>query len=74
MTAQAAIVIESDWLFVRGFMRIVTGKARKGSVTFSKAGAFTQVGRLVPDVPGNIPIDILTGRGRRPMTRSAEFE
>lgn len=74
MTAQAAIVIESGRLSIGRFMRIVTGKARKSSAAFPKAGAFVQIDRLVPDVPGNIPIDILTRHGRRPMTRSTEFE
>jgi hypothetical protein len=74
VTAQAAIVIESGRPFIGGLMRIVTGKARKSSVAFSKAGAFVQVDRLVADVPGNIPIDVLTHRGWRPMTPSAEFD
>jgi hypothetical protein len=74
VTAHAAIIIESSRLFIRRFMRIVTGKARKSSVALSKAGAFVQVDRLVADVPGIIPIDVLPGGGWRPMARSAEFD
>jgi hypothetical protein len=39
VTAHAAIVIKSGRLFIGGFMRIVTAKARKSAVAFSKAGA-----------------------------------
>jgi hypothetical protein len=74
VTVQAAIVVESGWLFVRGLMRIMTSKTRKSSGAFSKAGTFVQVDGLVADVPGNIPIDFLTLRGWRPMTPSAEFD
>jgi len=68
------MVIKSGRLFIRSFMRIVTGKARKSAVAFSKAGAFVQVNRLVADVPGNRPIDVLTFCGWRPMTSSAELD
>jgi hypothetical protein len=74
VTAQTAIVIESGGPNLRALMRIVTGKTGKSPVTFSETSAFVQVEGLVADVPGNIPIDLLTRRCRRSMTRSAEFD
>ena len=73
MTRGAARIVECRRFFER-LVRIVTGKAGKSSAAFSKAGAFIQVDGLVADVPGIIPIDVLTDRRWRPMASSAEFD
>ena len=73
MTLHAAAVVEGGWLSARRFVRIVAREACECALALSRARALVQVDRLVPHIPGIVPVDDIAFRGGRPMTLAAEL-
>jgi len=66
-----AIVIGS--LMLGRIMRVMASQTGERPIALPEAGALTQVRRLVPDVPGEVPVDLAVGCFGGPMAAAAEY-
>ena len=64
---QTFFVEEGHGFLDGGFMRIVAGEAGEGAAAFQKTTTLAEVDGLVSHIPGIVPIDGDTPRGRRTM-------
>jgi len=71
--AGAAALVVGRGSFLERLMRLMAGEAGELALALGEALALAEVNRLVPDIPGVIPVDGFALYAGRPVAASAEF-